>query len=188
MDEIRGSTGNPNVEFLSADLSLMSETKRLATEVASRWPALDYLVHSAGIVGGYRKLTREGVESNFAINYLSRFALTQRLLPLMKVSGRPGQSARIVLISGAASNGSIYFDDVNLTGRFGLFKLVGQFCKANDVFTVEQARRLPMDNTVTITCIKMGVVKTNIRKGSGFPWWMKLLVPLILDPLVGDTP
>ena len=186
--EIYQSTGNPNVEFLAADLSLMSEANRLADEIASRSNRLNYLVHSAGVVRDYREMTEEGLESNFAINYLSRFVLTQRLLPLMKVAGRLGDTARIVIISGAARNGTIYFDDVNLASRFGLVKVVGQVCQANDVFAVEQARRLADDNVVTITCLKMGVVKTNIRNGRGFPWWMKLLVPLILDPLVGQTP
>lgn len=188
VQEIYQSTGNPNVEFLAADLSLMSEANRLADEVASRCQGLNYLVHCAGVVRDYRELTEEGVESNFAINYLSRFVITQRLLPLMKVAGRRGDAARIVLISGAATNGIIYFDDVRLTSKFGLLRVVGQFCQANDVFTVEQARRLASDNVVTITCLKLGVVKTNIRKGRGFPWWMKVLVPLMLDPFIGQTP
>ncbi len=186
--KIRQTTGNPNVEFLPADLSLTRETRRLADEVTSRWPRLNYLVHSAGIVRGRRELTDEGNESNFAVNYLSRFVLTQRLLPLLKASGRPGGAARIVIVSGAAQKGTIYFDDVNLTSKFGVLRVVGQFCRANDIFTVEQARRLTGSATsnVTITCLKMGVVKTNIR--SEFPKWMKLLVPMVMDPLLGQTP
>src|SRR5205085_11278946 len=51
------------------------------------------------------------------------------------------------------------------------------------------ARRLKARNPrplVTVTSLKMGVVKTNIR--NEFPAWMKLLVPLVLDPLLGQTP
>jgi NAD(P)-dependent dehydrogenase (short-subunit alcohol dehydrogenase family) len=183
------ATGNPNIKFIRADLSLMSETKRVADEVASNSTGLHYLVHSAGIVRARREVTEEGVECNFAINYLSRFVLTQRLLPLMKAAGQPGDAARIVIISGAAKNGTIYFDDVNLTSKFGLLRVVRQSCQANDVFTVEQARRLASDNRprVTITCLKMGAVKTNIRNGRDVPWWMKVLVPLVMDPLLGQT-
>jgi len=178
------------VEFLPADLSLMREAKRLADEVTSRWRGLNYLVHSAGVVRNRRELTDEGTESNFAINYLSRFMLTQILLPLMKAVGQPSDTARIVIISGAAKNGTIYFDDVNLRSKFGLLRMIGQSCQANDVFTVEQARRLAANNEhcVTITCLKMGVVKTNIRNGLDFPWWMKVLVPFVMDPLLGQTP
>src|SRR5262249_39976061 len=39
---------------------------------------------------------------------------------------------------------------------------------------------------VTIACLKIGVVRTNIRRE--FPIWMKILVPLVLDPLLGQAP
>jgi NAD(P)-dependent dehydrogenase (short-subunit alcohol dehydrogenase family) len=116
--EMRETTGNVEVWFLQADLSLVREVNRLANEIAARWPALHYLVHSAGVVRGRRELTAEGVESNFAINYLSRFALTGRLLALLEAAGRPGEAARIMIVSGAAQNGTIHFDDVNLTTNF----------------------------------------------------------------------
>ena len=184
--DLRESTANQAVEFVQADLSLIREADRLTGEVASRWSALDYMVHSAGVVRGRRLLTGEGVESNFAINYLSRFALTTGLLPLLKAAGQPGRAARIVIIGGAARNGRIHFDDVNLPSNFATLRAVAQFCHANDVFTVELARRLAAAQAdVTITSLKVGVVKTNIRRE--FPWWMRLLVPL-LDPFLAQTP
>lgn len=185
--EMRETTGNAEVWFLRADLSLVREASRLANEIAARWPALHYLVHSAGVVRGRRELTAEGVESNFAINYLSRFALTGRLLPLLEAAGRPGEAARIMTVSGAAQNGTIHFDDVNLTMNFTTLRAVWQFCQANDVFTVEMARRLALEAPrVTITSLKLGVVKTNIRRE--FPRWMQWLVPLVFDPLIALTP
>ena len=185
--EMRETTGNAEVWFLQADLSLVREVNRLANEIATRWPALHYLVHSAGVVRGRRELTAEGVESNFAINYLSRFALTGRLLPLLEAAGRPGEAARIMTVSGAAQNGTIHFDDVNLTMNFTTLRAVWQFCQANDVFTVEMARRLALEAPrVTITSLKLGVVKTNIRRE--FPRWMQWLVPLVFDPLIALTP
>jgi NAD(P)-dependent dehydrogenase (short-subunit alcohol dehydrogenase family) len=187
--EIRETTGNADVQFQQADLSLVREANRLADEIAGRWPVLHYLVHSAGVVRGRRELTAEGVESNFAINYLSRFALTERLLPLLEAAGQPGKAARIMIVSGAAQNGTIHFDDVNLTANFTTLRAVWQFCQANDVFTVELARRLAEtdgDPRVTITSLKLGVVKTNIRQE--FPRWMQWLVPLVFDPLLAQTP
>jgi NAD(P)-dependent dehydrogenase (short-subunit alcohol dehydrogenase family) len=165
------------------------EANRLAGEIAGRWPALHYLVHSAGVVRGRRELTAEGVESNFAINYLGRFALTRRLLPLLEATGQPSKAARIMIVSGAAQNGVIHFDDVNLMANFTTLRAVWQFCQANDVFTVELARQLAETDgapRVTITCLKLGVVKTNIRRE--FPRWMQWLVPLVFDPLLALTP
>src|SRR6185437_5608165 len=102
--------------------------------VADVLPSLHVLVHSAGIVSGRFQLTAEGVERNFATNYLSRFALTQRLLPLMMRCGRPTSPARILLIGGAARKGKVYFEDFNLTGKFGAVRALLQICKANDLF------------------------------------------------------
>lgn len=187
--EIRTRTGNPNIYFLPADLSLMRDAARLAIEVGNLAPSLHFLVHSAGIVRGRRMLTDEGIESNFAVNYLSRFLLTSHLLPQLKAGSRPGDKSRIVIVGGAAQGGRIYFDDVNLTRNFMTLRAVLQFCQANDMFTVELARRLGTangQNRVNITCFKVGVVKTSIRRE--FPLWMKLLVPLLLDSFLSMTP
>jgi NAD(P)-dependent dehydrogenase (short-subunit alcohol dehydrogenase family) len=186
--ELRDSTRNPAVEFLPADLSLVREANRLAGEVAGRCAALHYLVHSAGIVRGRRELTAEGVESNFAVNYLSRFALTMRLLPLLESSGRSGEAARFVIVGGGARGGTIH-PDVNLSTNFTTLRAVWQFQCANDMFTVELARRLAAADEgvpVSITCLKLGPVKTNIRRE--FPWWMKWLVLMVLDPFLAQTP
>jgi NAD(P)-dependent dehydrogenase (short-subunit alcohol dehydrogenase family) len=90
--EIRDSSKNCDVRFIQADLSLVREARRLGDEVANCCPALHYLVHSAGVVRGRRVVTGEGLESNFATNYLSRFALTIHLLSALQAAGRPGWS------------------------------------------------------------------------------------------------
>ncbi len=185
---IRASTGNSSVEFMRADLSLMRETDRLAEIINARFPVLNRLVLCAGVVRGRRVETVEGIESNFAINYLTRFALTGHLMPVLQAAGTSGAASRIVVVSGAAQNGKIYYDDVNLTRNFGIARMVSQFCEANDLFVREQARRLcdgANQGAVTITTLKVGVVKTNIR--SGFPMWMRVLVPLVFDPFLAQT-
>jgi hypothetical protein len=54
------------------------------------------------------------------------------------------------------------------------------------VFVLEQARRLAAPSPlVTVTVLKVGAVRTNIR--SQFPTWMKLLVPLVIDPLLSQS-
>jgi len=189
VSDLRRESGNDHIEFLRADLSLMRNVDALAVKVSERWPRLHYLVLCAGVVRGRRTLTAEGIETNFAINYLSRFALTERLLANLAADGRAGKAARILVVSGAAQDGTIHYDDVNLTGRFGVVRAVSQFCEANDVFALELARRLGAaapSPFVTVTVLKVGVVRTNIR--SQFPLWMKLLVPLVADPFLSQTP
>lgn len=121
---LRAASRHDRVHFLQADLSLMRDTARLAGEIVARIPRLHRLVLCAGIVRGRLVLTSEGVESNFATNYLSRFVLAGRLLDLLKRAGMPGAAARVLIIGGAVMNGRIYYDDVNLTNNFGIVKMV----------------------------------------------------------------
>jgi len=97
--EIRAATQNPAVSFLQADLSLMSECRRLSAEIEAQWPVLHYLVHGAVVIRSRRELTAEGVEINFATNYLSRFALTQTLIPLLSATGTPERPTRVLIVS-----------------------------------------------------------------------------------------
>jgi NAD(P)-dependent dehydrogenase (short-subunit alcohol dehydrogenase family) len=185
VSELRRSSGNDQIEFVQADLSLMRNVNALAAEVRERWPRLRYLVLCAGIMRGQHTLTPEAIETNFAINYLGRFALTEALLPNLAADGHADRAARILVISGAARRGTIRYEDVNLTGRFSIMRAVSQFCEANDVFVLELARRLTAaapSPFVTVTVLKVGVVRTNIR--TQFPTWMKLVVPLVFDPLL----
>lgn len=187
--ELAGLRPHARVQFLQADVSVVENAVALAGQVQRLAPRLHYLVHSAGIVRGTYELTRDGIESNFAVNYVARFVLTTELLPSLRAAGVPGTAARILILGGAAQSGRIWFDDPNLTRNFGMLRCVGQFCQANDVFTVELARRLAASSDralVTVNCLKIGVVKTGIRRE--FPRWMKVLVPLVADPFLSKTP
>jgi NAD(P)-dependent dehydrogenase (short-subunit alcohol dehydrogenase family) len=187
--EIRASSGNSNVEFVRADLSLVREARRLGDEVANRLTSIHHLVLSAGIVRGRRLVTSEGIESNFATNYLSRFALTVRLLPALRAAGRPGEAARVVVIAHPGFDGTIHYDDVNLTTNFSMIRAFKQFHYANDVFAAELARRLIVHSarpSVTISCLHPGPTKTNIDRE--MPLWMKLTVRLLVHPLFSHTP
>jgi len=183
--EIQESTRNQDIDVLCVDLSLMTETDRLCDLIINRFQQIHYLVLSAGTILHCRELTAEGVEKNFATNYLSRFLIVKRLLPVLERSGRWDLSSRILVINGAITNGKIYYDDVNLTERFSIARFVSQQCRANDLLVMEFANRIRSkgQKTVAINGYKLGVVKTNIRKR--FPKWMYWVVVLLLDPIIG---
>jgi NAD(P)-dependent dehydrogenase (short-subunit alcohol dehydrogenase family) len=180
-------SGNSQVHFFRVDVSSVLDVDDFALMFSARFPRIHILVHNAGVVVGRRELTREGIEQNFATNYLGRFALTERLTPSLIAGGTPELPARVLLISGAV-RGRIWFDDLSLARRFSTLRAVRQVCRANDVFAIELARRFMTRDglrRVTTACLKLGVVKTGIRRT--FPRWMKWLVPLVLDPLIGQT-
>ncbi|HEY6866008.1 MAG TPA: SDR family NAD(P)-dependent oxidoreductase [Candidatus Eisenbacteria bacterium] len=188
-DELRAGTGCRAIEFMPADLGLMREVERLAGRISDRWDALHVLVHSAGVVRFRRELTGEGIEAAFAINALGRFALTRRLIPRLAAGGRSGRAARVVLVGGAARGGRIHDEDVSLGPGYNVVRSILQVQHANDVLTVEFARRLAREGLgarVSVTCLKIGVASTNIRQT--FPRWARWLVRGVLDPFIGQTP
>ncbi len=93
--ELRQSTGNPQIDFLLADLSSMAEVRRLAAEFQTRYNRLDVLVNNAGAFFMRRQETVDGLEMTFQLNHLSYFLLTTELLDTLKASA----PARVVNVS-----------------------------------------------------------------------------------------
>ncbi|MGA9506467.1 MAG: SDR family NAD(P)-dependent oxidoreductase, partial [Terriglobales bacterium] len=62
-----------------ADLSQLSEMKRVAAEIAQAEPRIDVLINNAGAMFGSRQLTEDGLERTFALNHVSYFVLTHGL-------------------------------------------------------------------------------------------------------------
>ncbi|GAA3166554.1 hypothetical protein GCM10010466_66690 [Planomonospora alba] len=69
----------PGAHFIPADLSLVSENRRVLKEINDRYPAVDALVLCARYFRSSRFVTAEGVEGVFALEYLSRFLLSHGL-------------------------------------------------------------------------------------------------------------
>src|SRR5947207_13359276 len=85
--EIKQATGNQHVELLVADLSVLEDVRRLATEFQQTYPHLQLRVNNAGGAYPTRTLTPDGFESTLAVNYLAPFLLTDLLLDTLKASG-----------------------------------------------------------------------------------------------------
>jgi NAD(P)-dependent dehydrogenase (short-subunit alcohol dehydrogenase family) len=177
----------PQSRFVQGDLARIADIGRVATAISEHTHRIDVLVHNAGIINGERTLTPEGIDQHFAINYFSRFVLQQYLSPLMMRA--PTETPAItLLISGAAHGEPIRYRDIASGRTFGVLRAVRQFCRANDLFALRlyHESRIGGAHGVRVACLKLGVVKTDIRRG--FPWWMKLAVPLLFDPWLGQTP
>ncbi|MCI4361483.1 MAG: SDR family NAD(P)-dependent oxidoreductase [Thermoplasmata archaeon] len=100
-------------EVVIADLSLVSQVRSAAGEIAGRHPAIHLLVNNAGAVFTRRELTAEGHERTFALNVLAPFLITRLLLPNLRAAGA---GARVVDVSSAAHHGA-RLDLANLESR-----------------------------------------------------------------------
>ncbi len=104
---IRSSYPDARIIFELLDLASLDSVADFARRFSARHDHLDLLVNNAGVMAPPRRqLTGDGFELQFATNYLSHFALTARLLPLLMAAPR----ARVVPLSSvAARQGRIDF-------------------------------------------------------------------------------
>jgi len=145
--------------YIKADLSSLKEIERAASEFINSKKDLHILLNNAGIVNTERKVTVDGIEEVFAVNHLSYFALTLRLLDKLKESS----PARVVNVSSAAHKfvRNINFDDINSENSFQTFSVYGQSKLANILFTRKLSSLLKGSN-ITVNCLHPGWVSTSL--------------------------
>jgi NAD(P)-dependent dehydrogenase (short-subunit alcohol dehydrogenase family) len=139
-DEIKRE-GRGEAKFYPADLSSLSETRRLAEAVKADHSRLELFISNAGIGsqshGSGRRTSADGHELRFAVNYLSGFLLVHLLLPLLKASA----PSRIVNVASLGQH-PIDFDDVMLTRSYSGTRAYAQSKLAQIMFTIDLAQQL----------------------------------------------
>jgi NAD(P)-dependent dehydrogenase (short-subunit alcohol dehydrogenase family) len=135
IDEIRGR-GHGEAIFYQADLSSLSGARQLADAVVADHQRLDVFISNAGIgsrtLGPERRISADGHELRFAVNYLSGFLLAHLLLPLLKASA----PSRIVNVASLGQH-PIDFDDVMITKGYNGARAYAQSKLAQIMFTID---------------------------------------------------
>ena len=143
-----------------ADLSRLSEMKRVAAQIAAAEPKIDVLMNNAGLVASGNQKTEDGLELMFATNHLSYFVLTNLLLERLRAAA----GARIVsTASQAHRRARLDFDRLQQQkgmAGYGTTKL------CNILFTRELARRIA-GTGVTANCLHPGFVATRFGDNCG---------------------
>ena len=146
-----------------ADLTRLTEMKRLADEIAHREPPIDVLINNAGALFGTRRLTEDGLEHTFALNHMSYFVVTEGLRERLLAS----RAAHIVNTASAAHQGAtLDFDDLQSAKSFRAMRAYSCSKLCNILFTRELARRLH-GTGVTVNCLHPGFVATRFADESG---------------------
>lgn len=153
-----GADCNADLFLFMADLSSQESIRNLVKKIKEKFKKIDVLINNAGARFSDRHLTIDGIEATFAVNYLSRFLLTNLLLDLLKES----EQGRIINISGEYHRkGKIHFDDLNLKENYSAFTASAQSKLADILFTYSLAEKLK-NTSITANCMHPGSVATNI--------------------------
>jgi NAD(P)-dependent dehydrogenase (short-subunit alcohol dehydrogenase family) len=135
---IRARHGAAKARFEMIDLASLASVTAFADRLLAADRPIDSLVNNAGVMALRRRATtRDGFEMQFGTNYVSHFALTARLLPLLNAA-----KARVVQLSSIVHrSGTIRLDDLNHEHGYKAWPVYAQSKLAMLMFALELDRR-----------------------------------------------
>jgi NAD(P)-dependent dehydrogenase (short-subunit alcohol dehydrogenase family) len=189
---IRNRHAKAEVRFEMIDLASLASVAAFAERMRAAGRPIDILVNNAGIMAlPKRETTVDGFERQFGTNYLSHFALTGRLLPLLIA----GQARVVALSSIAHRNGQIRLDDLNYDQGYKPWPVYGQTKLAMLMFALELDRRSSANGWgVTSVAAHPGIAGTDLfangpgagGSGRGITAWISDLVVKLVGHSAAD--
>lgn len=160
------------------ELGDLASVRAFATEVNRHHPRLQGLVNNAGVMNTPFGRTRDGFETQFGVNHLGHFLLTNLLTGALQA----GAPSRVVNLSSffhefsMGRKGEIHFDDLNYRHRkFDSWEAYAQSKLANLLHARELGRRLA-GTGITAASVNPGFVRTNLMTIPLPMWLQRLLV------------
>lgn len=162
MADIRKEVPNADLEFIKLDLNSLKSVQEFSKAYKEKHDRLDLLINNAGLMIPPLMRTEEGFESQFGVNHLGHFLLTNLLFPIINKT----ENARIVSLSSIAhKNGRIYFDDPNWEKSYSRSDAYNQSKVACLMFAYELQRRLnDSRSTVISVAAHPGVSDTELGR------------------------
>lgn len=174
--------------FEPLDLADLSSVKAFADRLLAEGRAIDILVNNAGVMAiPKRQTTIDGFEKQLGTNYLGHFALTARLLPLLRQA-----RARVVqLASLAHRGGQIAFDDLQHQQGYKAWPVYQQSKLAMLMFAIELQRRSDANGwALTSVAAHPGYARTDlIANGpmTGGSGGGLMAIAMLFEPLISHS-
>ena len=168
VDEI-SCGGKGSARFYQADLSSLADVRKLADAVIADHKKLDIFISNAGIgsrnYGPERRVSADGHELRFAVNYLAGFVLAYRLLPIIKAAA----PSRIVNVA-SLGQAPVDFDNVMLEREYNGVRAYSQSKLSQILFTIDLAAELK-GSGVTVNSLHPATYMntTMVRAGGNTP-------------------
>lgn len=161
--------GKGTARFYQADLSSLAEVRKLGDAVKADHRRLDIFISNAGIgsrnMGPERRISADGHELRFAVNYLPGFLLAYLLLPIIEAAA----PSRIVNVA-SLGQAPLDFDNVMLTKDYQGVRAYSQSKLSQIMFTTDLAEELK-GSGVTVNALHPATYMntTMVRAGGTTP-------------------
>ncbi|SCW00898.1 LAFE_0D00562g1_1 [Lachancea fermentati] len=148
------------IEFIKADLSSMSEAKRVADDLPAE--NLDIVIFTVGIFASYHKEeTSEGLEKDMAASYLNRLVMIRRMAPrLGKERRKSSLKPRVFIYGYPGTNKLGNLDDLNSEKSYKVMTAHMNTVAGNEALVLDSASKYP---NADFFGMNPGLIKTNIR-------------------------
>jgi NAD(P)-dependent dehydrogenase (short-subunit alcohol dehydrogenase family) len=163
-ERIRAATPGAAVSTRPLDLASLASVAALGRTLNEEGRPIDIWINDAAVMTPpTRHSSTDGLELQFATNYLGHFALVAHVLPLLRAGG-----ARVTTMSSmAARDGRIDFADLQSEHRYVPMDAYGQSKLATMLFALELDRRSRAAGWgLTSNVAHPGLTVTNLQ-GSG---------------------
>ena len=198
--EIRRELPSAKLTIRQLDLSSLKSVAALGDELTAEGRPIDVLINNAGVMTPpQRQETDDSFELQFGANHLGHFALTGRLLPLL----RAAEGARVVTVSSiAAGQRNLDFEDANALHAYKPMRSYGMAKLAQLMFAMELDRRSRARGWgVMSNAAHPGLSKTNLLSGASYgrdkptlqarftklTWWLLPFMWLDIDEGIKPT-
>jgi NAD(P)-dependent dehydrogenase (short-subunit alcohol dehydrogenase family) len=158
--ELGGIVPSGSFSFEQADLGDLESISDFAGRVLQKGQRIDLLLNVAGVMAvPERRLTTDGFEMHMGTNHLGHFALTGRLLPLLK-------NARVVQVTAQVARwAKLDLDDLQSSKSYGPMSAYAKSKLANILFAVELNKRSEGLGPSAVA-VDPGTANTNLQRNS----------------------
>ncbi|KAI9329426.1 hypothetical protein BDR26DRAFT_842132 [Obelidium mucronatum] len=179
-----------NIQYDKVDVTSIRECISYADSIANdplvKQHGLSGLVLTAGNMNFSlsRQETTEGVEKTFALNYLSKYAIINRLLPALQKS----QDGRVVsVMAGGNGGGRVDADDLQMKNGYNCIKQAITTGVLIDMMTVHLASLHQEPDAPKFFHLFPGLMNTNNPTNANLPFYVTLPLKLVF-PILAQNP
>ncbi|WP_040690234.1 SDR family NAD(P)-dependent oxidoreductase [Nocardia vinacea] len=163
--------------FYSVDLSTHDGVREAAARVLADSDRFDVVLHTTGVLTSQEMRTADGLHPFFTVNYLSRYHLTQLLLPALRHAEHP----HVVMMTARVSpSTSVDLEMFPTFEPFSFSRARKSIHVSNHHYAAHLARTEP---GIRAGVVNAGAAKTDILRMS--PWYMrasaKVVGPLLFN-------
>ena len=176
VSKIKQEVPNADVSTMELDLGSLKSVKAFAEAYLQTGKPLHVLINNAGVMACPRLLTADGLETQFGVNHIGHFYLTELLLPRLASTGTVARPARVVNLSSMGNwifspPEGILFDDVTAAEKgYDAWERYGMSKLANILFSKELNRRMKAESkpVISVSLHPGAILETELKRHFDF--------------------